>query len=1035
MLRFLLRLAVLLLLINLSANCNALVPPHPEYKNPPSAWQSTRIETSALSPSKGHNPKLPNTILVLRVQFNNLSFRSQAAYPDFLAHDESFFNRWMVHLKDFYLEASHGQYELMYAIYPQVLTMPRSFAYYGADTSEEIDAQLPQMLPDIMQQIDAEVDFSDYGGVIIFHAGAGQESDIDGIRTDQVWSTFLTRKNLQAFFDPENDDYPGFTTNDGAVLNNVVVVPEDEYQDYFPAEGEENASAYLFSIYGVLAHQFGHVLGLPTLFDNNSSNGRSQGIGNWGLMGTGVWNGNGYVPAQPCAWSRCLLGWESPVVISQDSPLNTISHFLDHTPGAVRVYKIPLSATEYFLIENRQQNPDGSVDPYSNQYSYSFKLLPEGEQDYYEDYPLLPYFNFMENSYLGSEWDFFLPGLGGPLPGNSTIPEDGSGLLIWHIDEVVIQENFTANFDNNSPNANALHKGVDLEEADGIQHLDTATPDIYKWGSPYDSFRANNNDYFGYEYHSGVLSLPSAASYYGGVSVEIANISVSGLQMSFSVDFGWRRTAAYQGSNPVNAAAIDFDADGDTELFYPMPDGQLYLWDNEELAADYPLQRMPVTQTYVWDDESLYIPMQQDQLCRLFRLSNNTRNYVFTLSDMTWASHPVDLESRLALPFNPVTENGMARIVLYDKNTAASEELQTMDGQIKGNLIYHADELSLVYQKSNGEYWHKAISLGSRLSTELRLPLPSDSLVVACFKADLESGDELIVQCPNSIYVFSGENLKAGFPFVHNLVMASDSTHVAPLSLADVDGNGSLDIIVGGERGFAVIDYSGNLMSPASLLSEEQDEGISAGAIATDLDGDGKAELLGNFTFNRLSVWENDYRQKSGYPVSFAERSRTLPFMGIGLDGKWYLYTASDNGSLFRQELSDVPQENPALAWNREYVNLLRRSAFYPGDLPNQYSSNSDFVPGKVFIYPNPLKSIYEQKLILQVMPSRDLDLELAIYDISGNLVFQQKAQARAYLNNHDIFNLPADKLSSGVYLAVLRSSNETKRIKFAVEK
>jgi hypothetical protein len=45
-------------------------------------------------------------------------------------------------------------------------------------------------------------------GVIIFHAGAGQESDIDGTVPKQIWSTFLTRKVLQAAFDPENDNYP-----------------------------------------------------------------------------------------------------------------------------------------------------------------------------------------------------------------------------------------------------------------------------------------------------------------------------------------------------------------------------------------------------------------------------------------------------------------------------------------------------------------------------------------------------------------------------------------------------------------------------------------------------------------------------------------------------------------------------------------------------------------------------------------------------------------------------------------------------------
>ncbi len=49
----------------------------------------------------------------------------------------------------------------------------------------------------------------------------------------------------------------------------------------------------------------------------------------------------------------------------------------------------------------------------------------------------------------------------------------GSGILIWHIDENVINANFTVNFDRNYVNSNALHKGVDLEEADGIQHSDT----------------------------------------------------------------------------------------------------------------------------------------------------------------------------------------------------------------------------------------------------------------------------------------------------------------------------------------------------------------------------------------------------------------------------------------------------------------------------------------------------------------------------------------------------------------------------------
>lgn len=1036
------RLSLTLLLAVLSATLMGLVPPHPNYKAIPQAWQATRIEAPAFTAGKATGQKLPNVILVLRVQFSDKGFRSTATYPDNLAHDEVFFDRWMIHLKDFFLEASHLDYELLYALYPQVITLSQPMAYYGGDTTDEIDANLPQMLPDIMAQIDAEVDFNDFGGVIIFHAGAGQESDIDGIRTNQIWSTFLTRKNLQAFFDPENDNYPGFTTNDGAVLTNVVVVPEDEYQDYFPGEGQDNASAYLFSIYGVLAHQFGHVLGLPTLFDNYSSDGRSQGIGNWGLMGTGVWNGNGYVPAQPCAWSRTLLGWETPVVITQDSPQNSVDYFLNHDPDAVRVYKIPLSATEYFLIENRQQNPDGSIDPLSNQFSYSFKLLPEGVQDYYPDNPdtpenesLLPYFNFMENSYLGSEWDFFLPGLGGPIPNNSTLPADGSGLLIWHIDEQVIAANFTSNFDLNRINGNAQHKGVDLEEADGIQHLDTVTADTYKWGSPYDSFRDGNNAYFGNQYHNGLLSLPTSASYYGGVSLEIYNISASALQMSFAVDFGWRRTAAYQGKNPINAAALDFDGDGDTELFYPMPDGQLYLWNNEELAADYPLQRMPVVQNYVWDEQSLYIPMQLNDLCRMFRLNNTSRNYMFTFQDAAWASHPVDTGAALALPFNGFTEADPAKVLLYDKSDYSTQELLSLAGKIKANMILHERNLSVLYQNPQGEYHLKEINLDDLTTHDITLPIPPDSLVVACFKADMKNGGNLIIQCPNSVYSINGTDISDGFPYVHDLVQSSESTYVAPLSIADLDGNGSLDILIGGERGMAVIDHSGNLISPASLLIPQSEEGVSAGVYAADFDSDGKAELVGNFANNQLYMWENDYRQTAGFPVSFAQRSRTLPFLGRGIDQKWYLFSATDNGSLFRKELPGVPSSVPGLDWTHEYTDLKRTAAYFPDSLPNQFSSEELFVPGKVFIYPNPLKSIYAQKLNLNVMTSRDAELELSIYDISGILVFREKGLAKAYLNNLDIFHIPSDKFTSGVYLAIVKSPQDTKRIKFAVEK
>ena len=133
-------------------------------------------------------------------------------------------------------------------------------------------------------------------------------------------------------------------------------MPESEIQpDY--SEGDIK-----YGMLGVLAHEFGHLLGLPTLFDNYSSNGRSAGIGNFGVMGTGVWNANGYVPPLPCAWSRYYLGWEDNNVINitTDEENCKIAYPMMNTLTP-KLYKINISPKEYFLIENRQQNPDNST--------------------------------------------------------------------------------------------------------------------------------------------------------------------------------------------------------------------------------------------------------------------------------------------------------------------------------------------------------------------------------------------------------------------------------------------------------------------------------------------------------------------------------------------------------------------------------------------------------------------------------------------------------------------------------------------------
>lgn len=98
---------------------------------------------------------------------------------------------------------------------------------------------------------------------------------------------------------------------------------------------------------GVVAHETGHIFGLPDLYDTGGS---TAGIGHWGLMGSGNWN-KPHRPAHLEAWSRARLGWVSEVLVAADTTLRITPVQISDT-----AYVVPIAGSnEYFLLENRQQ--------------------------------------------------------------------------------------------------------------------------------------------------------------------------------------------------------------------------------------------------------------------------------------------------------------------------------------------------------------------------------------------------------------------------------------------------------------------------------------------------------------------------------------------------------------------------------------------------------------------------------------------------------------------------------------------------------
>ena len=91
-------------------------------------------------------------------------------------------------------------------------------------------------------------------------------------------------------------------------------------------------------------------------------------------------------------------------------------------------------------------------------------------------------------------------------------------------------------------------------------------------------------------------------------------------------------------------------------------------------------------------------------------------------------------------------------------------------------------------------------------------------------------------------------------------------------------------------------------------------------------------------------------------------------------------------------------------------------------------------MPGEVYLFPIPVKSIYDKNLTLNVMTSQDALLEASIYDAGGKLLYRKKSAVHAYVRNRESFSFPVENLGSGVYFMVVRAGKHTKTLKFIVE-
>lgn len=134
-------------------------------------------------------------------------------------------------------------------------------------------------------------------------------------------------------------------------LRSVMVVSETASQD-----------GLNWGVNGIVVNQIGRELGLPNTYDVVKGISR---LGYFDGMDFAGYNaGNGFMPSLPAAWGRAYMGWSQ---VKEVRPVAgkpvTVDIAAAGSGLGTEIVKVPLSASEYLLIENRQRswNKDGKV--------------------------------------------------------------------------------------------------------------------------------------------------------------------------------------------------------------------------------------------------------------------------------------------------------------------------------------------------------------------------------------------------------------------------------------------------------------------------------------------------------------------------------------------------------------------------------------------------------------------------------------------------------------------------------------------------
>jgi M6 family metalloprotease-like protein len=951
-------------------------------------------------------------------------------------HFKRYFERQMEGLSNYYRAQTLGRLFVEYTVMPSGEKMSyqlsREMQFYGDTISfDAIEMGLVRLMNDAIKVADddPEIHFGNYDEFIVFHAGSGLQSDTDRDSPFDLLAGEIPSDAIQLYL-----GHPYISVDSGRTrIEHATVLPEMMRQDTM-YQDQTNVLG-MTGLAGTLFHEFAHLLGAYDLYDIT---GVTMGVGGWSLMGYGSWLGDygagappGVIPSFLDAFTRTLFLDTIAQVRTVKVPVESIPVFAAEMDSALfslrgdtarpTIIRIPITPDEYFLIENRQvdvKQPDTiDVDV--------------------EDGVVI--------AVGGSEYDFFQP---------------GSGLLIWHVDRRVLADWGNA-INAYGPYGGPEHKGVDMEEGDGVQDFDvpywqSRAPSYEVYGYKYDPFfKGGYNDKFT------ARTNPNTDGYKGRSYLDVTLLGVADSTARLkdtviAVKIGWD---LYQPGFPkttgtaplLSAFAADIDGNDTLDIAVIDTAGALKIWRS--------------------DGSTL----------RSLSIGTTTRADI-AIGDVTGDSQleVVAAGNDTSVRVIPVTGTP-TRIKVGDRVFAAPV-LADLDADGKKEIIVGSTDMKLYAWRGDGALMPGfPVAVGS----EIRAPVAVTDTVMP--KIVLLSGDgRLFLLNPDGSVV-------SGFP----LVLSSSPYYAKAQPLVgdfDRDGSKEIAVIAGGEHDYRL--YMVGLDGKVEFQSREFIRSPFTGTLsAADVDGDlypdvlaasmnelfalnRNATLVTNYPFTQDSMYtttELAFSPTYAWLVTFdvlfqyasspvvadvdgdgvsdvvigspqygllglnGKTGELLPFFplmataGISAvplavdldgDGKLELAAGSDSGTFY---VWKMPGPASGIKWPCAYHDACHTGLIPDSELPPWQPRTHTGLVDKLYVYPNPAGSSVSIRYHLN-----DADqVKLRLLDMTGEPVGAElDGQAVKDADNETTVELK--KTPPGTYIVRLEAKSSDKReVKF----